>query len=106
MYRPVPLHLKGLRRTARYRGYARFYAIYESMTGKTKRASWVVRISPSMSNRNLYKLMVSTCNNILDNKIPKHFRGQVFESFSELYRTPWIRVRRIKTYKAGIVYER
>lgn len=105
--RSVPSHYVHGRRRARYREYARFYANYISMTGKKKRASFAVKVEPSLTNRAKHKLMVSVCNNILNKKIPQHVRGQIFHGFYALVRgTPWFGVRKILYYQAGMVYER
>jgi len=105
--RRVPRNYVRGRRTARYREYARFYVNYTSMTGKRKRASFAVRVEPSLSNRAKHNLMVSVCNNILNKKIPQHVQGEVFHGFYALMRgTPWFEVRSVQNYEAGMVYER
>jgi len=105
-FRPVPRSLVRLRQRARYREYARFYGNYTSMTGKRKRFSFSVRISPRLSNRAKYEFMVETCNALKDRMVPEHTLGEVFSSFGELLdRTVWFRIRRLRNYKAGVIYE-
>lgn len=106
-FRPVPLHLKQLRYGAQHSQYARFYGLYQTITGKKKRFSYVVKISQRLSERQVYRLMVVACGALLDSAIPEHKRGQVFSSFGELLRrTRWFRIRKIIRYKAGVIYER
>lgn len=105
--RRVPANYVRGRRTARYKELARFYLNYITMTGKRKRASFTVKVEPSLSNGAKYKLMVAVCNNIKNRNIPQHVQGQIFHGFHELMRrTPWFRVRRIEYYQAGMHYVR
>jgi hypothetical protein len=103
---PTPRYLRALRPTVRHREYARFYGLYETMDGKRKRFSFGVKISPKLTNRQLYSLIVATCNNLLDKRIPEHRAGEFFPSFRDLFRTRWIRVRKLLRYQAGVHYER
>ena len=105
---PLPIYVKALRGKTRQQDYARFYGLYETiMPRRKKRFSFVVRISPKLSNRQVYKKMVEIQNALLNEKIPKHWRGQIFKSFNELLnKTPWKKVRKIHKYQAGVVYER
>jgi len=105
-FRPVPRDLRRLRRRARIREYARFYGNYTSMTGKRKRFSFSIRISPRISNRAKYEFMVETCNALKDKQVPEHTLGEVFSSFGELLDgTVWFRIRRLRNYRAGVIYE-
>lgn len=105
--RRVPRNYVRGRRTARYREFARFYLNYISMAGKSKRASFAVKVEPSLSNRAKHNLIVAVVNNILNKKIPQHVQGQIFHGFYSLVRgTPWYSVRKVSYYKAGMVYER
>lgn len=106
-FRPAPLSLRQLRYGVRYNEYARFYGNYVSMTGKRKRFSFQIRVSPRLSGRQKYRLIVRTCNALLDNTIPQHRQGEVFDNFGDLLkRTKWFRVRKLRQYEAGMVYER
>lgn len=103
--RPLPPHLR-MRRVL-YREYARFYGTYRSMTGKTKRFSFAVKVDPRLSPKAKYEYIVMTCNALLDRYAPQHKQGQIFATFNELLNeTPWFRVRKILRYKAGMRYER
>lgn len=96
-----------MRRTARYNEYARVYCTYVTLNGKIKRASFAVKIEPSLSNKAKQRLIAAICNFIKDKNIPEHVSGQIFHGFHELMRrTPWFRVRRIENYEAGMHYAR
>jgi hypothetical protein len=105
-FRKVPIYLQAIRPAIRHREYARFYGLYETMDGKRKRFSFGVKISPKLTNRQLYSLIVITCNNLLDKRVPEHRAGEFFPSFRDLFRTRWIRVRKLLRYQAGVHYER
>lgn len=106
-FRPLPSDLRGLRDRARYSEFARFYGSFDRMNWKIGRFSFQVEMSPWLSNNEKYRLIVTTVNALRDNTIPEHEQGQVFRSFQELFhRTKWVRVRRLRQYKAGMVYER
>ncbi|MEM2111349.1 MAG: hypothetical protein QXX08_05675 [Candidatus Bathyarchaeia archaeon] len=106
-FRPVTLALRWLRSGARYREYARFYGSYVTITGKIKRFSFSVKVNPRLNNRVKYRRIVTVCNSLLDKMIPEHKQGDIFNTFAELlYRTRWFRVRRLRNYQAGMVYER
>jgi hypothetical protein len=106
-FRPLPPAILGLRLRARHNEYARFYGNYVSMTGKKKRFSFQVTVNPRLKNKQKYRLIVKTVGALLNNTIPEHVQGEVFDSFQELhYKTRWLRVRRLNEYKAGMHYER
>ena len=106
-FRPLPSDLRAMRYGARYDVYARVYALYETTTGKRKRASFQVYKNPRMSNKTFGQAIRVVIRNILDKRIPVHKQGEVFSSFNELLRrTKWVRVRKILRYKAGAIYER
>ena len=106
-FRPAPAYLRASRHGARYRGYARFYGLYETMRGNKKRFSFSVRVNPRLTNAEKYRYIVIVCNELLNKEIPEHRQGDVFSSFRELlFRTDWFRVRKLIDYKAGVVYER
>lgn len=59
-----------------------------------------------MTNRAKYRAIVWICSDILRNRIPVHKSGQIFPSLKSLMETPWVKVRKILRYEAGVVYER
>lgn len=109
-FNPVPARLIRMRYGVPYRGDFRFYGLYQTLDGRRKRASFQVMVSPSMLRRRkgLGGLIRATINAIkYQKKMPIHRQGDVFSSFSELlFRTPWVRIRKLLRYKAGVEYER
>lgn len=105
---PVPAHLKSMRIGATHRWFARFYGTYETMTGKLRRFSFQVLVSPKLSkNRKaLADNMRMTCGALLEGEIPEHMQGDTFHSFKELRLARWFQVRRLRNYEAGVVYGR
>jgi hypothetical protein len=106
--RPTPEYLKGMRIGATHRWFARFYGNYETITGKLRRFSFQVRVSPKLSqNRKaLANNIRMTCGTLLDGNIPEHMQGDTFHSFIDLRLARWFRVRRLRDYEAGVVYGR
>lgn len=105
--KPLPKHLKRLRYGLPHPEYARFYCLYKTTTGKTKRASFQVRVSPKLNNKRVGEHMRTVCTNMVHRRIPEHRQGDVFNSFKEVLKeTPWFRVRKIMWYRAGAVYEK
>jgi hypothetical protein len=79
------------------------------MTGKIKRFSFQVKISPTLSRKRkaLSKLISGTVGGLLDGYVPEHVQGEIFPSFEELlYHTDWFQVRRLRNYEAGVIYAR
>ena len=105
-FRPLPLYLSQRRYLAREQEFARFYGSYVNMTGHTKRFSFQVTLSPSLSNRDKYDCIRTAVTELRNKRIPQHEQGQVFHSFHALFSTTWLRVRRLRQYHAGVVYER
>jgi hypothetical protein len=102
-FRAVPPYLRSSRVSSR--DYARFYGLYTTLTGATRRFSFQVR-ADSLRNMDKYKSIVATVNRLHD-MIPTHVQGQIFSGFPELFRgTTWFRIRRLNMYKAGVLYER
>jgi len=98
-----------MRYGATHRWYARFYGNYDTLTGKRKRFSFQVRVSPAIqrNRRALSEFIRTTCNNLLDRNIPEHEQGETFHTFGDLLRrTRWFRVRKVRNYEAGVLYER
>ncbi len=103
--RPLPIHLR--RHIGRPKQYARFYVNYETKNGISKRQSFHVKIPNSVSGKMNYKMIRFTCNRIKDFKMIPLLKNGEEVTFGELHqRTPWIKVKRIKFYKPGMVYER
>jgi hypothetical protein len=104
-FRPIPPPL-GRPRVTPVRAYARFYAQYKKdLSGIPHRASYQVtvdRYSPRMK----YHWVAVTCQRMKKGYIPQHYSGQVFGSFSELFSVPWIRIRKLIKYTAGVEYVR
>lgn len=100
----MPLGLRDVRPTQQ-RDYARFYGNYVEKFGKIKRFSFQMRIDLSKSGKLVYLQVKSICGRLLQNQIPLHKQGQVFHSFRELvFRTPWIKVRKVRNYEVGMSY--
>ncbi|MEM2104527.1 MAG: hypothetical protein QW717_06535 [Candidatus Bathyarchaeia archaeon] len=110
LLRPHPSRFDPMRIGARAEGILRVYGQVKTMQGKRKRISFGVKISRRMMRyrRNLFNLIVATCNSIkLDKTIPVHKQGEVFSSFGELFeKTDWVKVRKVEWYKVGVKYER
>jgi len=115
--RPPPPIFRALRSAAKLRkkgtvGYARFYALFEDIRGKKKRASFAVRVrskylASTSQRRALMRWIRTVCNAMLDNTMPVHKYGQRFKSFRELLKeTKWVEIRRLLDYRAGVVYVR
>jgi hypothetical protein len=104
-YRPIPTDLRRRRRIAP--DYSNFYGSYITKTGKIKRFSFKVKVNPDKKNSAKYTLMRVTCQRILKNKIPPVPNGFVFDDFGDLLNVQdWIKVRKVRTYKAGMQYNR
>jgi hypothetical protein len=102
-FTPIPTSLKRRRRIAP--DYANFYGSYISKTGKIKRFSFKVKVNPDKKNSAKYTLMKMTCQRILKNKIPPVPNGFVFDDFGDLLNVQdWIKVRKVRMYKAGMQY--
>lgn len=99
-----------MRYGAPYRGDLRVYGLVETMTGKRKRISFQVKIGSVLmrNRRRLSELIRATVNAIkYQKKVPVHRQGDVFSSFSELFkRTRWVKIRKLLHYEAGVHYER
>ncbi len=92
------------------RGDLRVYGLIKTMTGKTRRISFQVKIgSGLMRNRQKLSSLIRAVVNAIkyQKKVPVHRQGDVFSSFKELFdRTNWVRIRMLIDYKAGVVYAR
>ena len=104
-FKPLPHKFKRLRRNVIPKDFARFYGLYVTKTGYTKRFSFQLRIDLSVGGKPTYTRITATCNRILDKWIPLHEQGQIFDTFNELHRrTSWVKVAKIKNYKVGLLY--
>jgi len=105
LYNPVPIDLSRRRRVAP--DYANFYGAYITKSGRKKRFSFKVKVDPNKNHIVMYKLMQHTCNKLKNNQIPPVPNGYIFDDFGDLLvATPWMRVKKILPYKAGMLYER
>ncbi len=102
-FRPLPVSLK--RRGVVAVDLARFYGNYETKVGRIKRFSFQFKMPDYLSGKMMHRMIRLVCEKIhYFNLVPLHEQGQTFK-FSELMlRTPWIRVRKVRNYKAGVVY--
>lgn len=109
-FRKVPSRFKPMRYGIKHRGDLRVYGLVKTITGKTKRISFQVKISSRLlrNGKDLGKFIRAVVNNIKYKKrIPVHRQGDVFSSFTELFdRTRWVKIRNLIDYKAGVHYER
>lgn len=110
LLRPHPARFDRMRYGIKASGDLRVYGLVTTMQGKRKRISFRVKISKRMMRyrRNLYNLIVATCNAIkFDKTVPVHKQGEVFSGFGELFeKTEWVKVRKVHWYEAGVEYER
>ena len=105
-FRILPTNLRHRQRVTPV-NYVRAYGNYVTKQGKTKRFSFQIRVKTAMKRMILYKLIRHMCTKLKHNKIPLHKQGQVFENFGELFNlTGWIKVRKVLSYRPGVVYER
>ena len=104
-FRPVPIDLRRRRRVAP--NYANWYGSYVTKDGRVKRFSFKAKVDPNKNPMVLYKLIRHICNKIKKGQIPAVPNGAILDDFGDLIiATPWIRVRKIRFYKAGMEYER
>lgn len=103
-FRPLPTSLRKRRVTPI--DHARFYGNYTTKIGKIKRFSFQIKIPHYLSGKQTYRIMKFTCQKLLYEKsIPFDKQGKTYTFGELMQRTPWIRVRKIRDYKAGMVYE-
>jgi hypothetical protein len=109
-YRKAPSRFMRMRYGVPRRGDLRVYGLIKTMTGKTKRISFQVKIGSGLmrNKRKLSRLIRTVVNAIkYQKKVPVHRQGDVFSSFKELFdRTKWVKIRRLLDYKAGVIYAR
>jgi len=103
-FRPLPLGLRQAR-PPEQRDYARFYGNFLNQFGKIKLFSFQLRIDRSKGGKLACFQVRTICGKLLQNQIPVHKQGQVFRSLGELlFRTQWIRVRKVRNYEVGMSY--
>lgn len=104
-YRPVPIDLRRRRRISP--DYANFYGSYITKNGRVKRFSFKVKVDPYKNHIVLFKLIKHTCNVLKRNQIPPVPNGYKFDDFGDcLHGVTWMKVRNVRSYKAGMEYER
>lgn len=104
-FRPIPIDLRRRRRIAP--DYANFYGSYVAKTGIVKRFSFKVKVDPNKNRTVLYKLIRHTCNKLKNRLIPPVPNGTIFGDFGDLHiALDWMRVRKLRFYRAGMQYER
>lgn len=105
-FRPMPIRFRS-GRPKEQKDYGRFYGNYNPLHEKTiKRFSFQVK-TDMRNPRLLGRLMRITCGKIVRNNIPLAKTGQTFDSFGDLlHRTPWIKVKKVRNYHAGVIYKR
>lgn len=86
--------------------YARTYVRYISKTGKIKRQSVQAGMNFRQKNRVQGFLIRKVCNRFLHNQIPLVPQGTEVESLEYLLtKVPWIQVKKVTYYRAGVEYE-
>ena len=104
--RPLPLNLRK-RQKVTPTNYVRSYGTYTTKQGKIKRFSYQIKVKVEKNRTVLFKSIKRMCAKLLHNEVPLHKQGEVFEDFGVLLiRTPWIKVRKVRNYKAGVIYAR
>jgi hypothetical protein len=106
-YNPLPISLQKSRGKIRLknRDRVRVYGHCTTKTGKLKRFGFAVLLS-KYSDKEKYTIIRKICTMIIrDKSIPYGKRGTIFTPKQLLRDTPWIKVRRINVYKAGMVYD-
>jgi hypothetical protein len=104
-FKPIPTDLRRGRRIAP--DYANFYGSYITKDGRVKRFSFKVKVDPSKPHAVMYKLIRHTCNLLKRCLIPKVSNGAIFDDFGDcLHAVDWMRVRKVRFYKAGMQYEK
>jgi len=104
-FNPIPVDLRKTRGGRRV-DYARFYGNFVTKTGKIKRFSFQVRMPRYLNGKVMHRMISLVCQKIrYFNLVPIHKQGQTFP-FGELMQGNWIRVRKVRDYQAGMIYER
>ena len=97
------LRLRRYQRGVKRRRYARFYGRFRSVTGKTKGFEYQVKASKRMRGKALAKLIRHTVGKMLyENALPVHRRGESFPTFQTLFRSKWIRIRKVLNYDVNV----
>lgn len=105
---PLPPYLRDMRGKTGQQDYLRLYGLFvPELSIREKRFGFSVRINPKLSDRQVRKKVAEVINNLLNRKVPEHKKGQIFRSFKELLeRTHWKKVRKVLSYKAGVIYDK
>jgi len=100
-----PRMLRYRKRLKRRKRNVKLYGRYRTTTGKPRGFGFHVKVSGRLSNKLLYRLITHTCNKIRHERaLPVHRKGEVFPSFSALFRTRWIRIRKLLQYDVAVKY--
>lgn len=95
--------LRYRRRAKRKRREVKLYGRYRTTTGKTKGFDFYVKVSRKLSGKLLYKLITHTCNKLRHERtLPVHRKGESFPSFLTLFRSKWIRIRKLLEYNVAV----
>lgn len=101
------IHSRARFRRPAVRKVVRFYGQYTSMRGRTGHYQFRVKVSPNLSNKGIYKLIVQTQGRIKKGRsLPVHFGVTTFNSFAELHSSTWVRVRRVEYIDIKMSYSR
>lgn len=98
-----PRMLRYRKRLKRRRRWVKFYGRYETTTGKTRSFNFYVKVSGRLSGKLIYRLTTHTCNKLRHERaLPVHRKGESFPSFSTLFRSSWIRIRKLLQYDVAV----
>jgi len=101
----LPARILKYRRPVEQRIYTRMYGRYENRKGQVKGFSFQVKISPRLRG----KVMALHIRHIIgkmlyEHILPTHRKGESFGSFRELYRSQWVRIRKVLDYDVKMKY--
>lgn len=104
----LPDYMIRLRGISGGRRVARFYADYIDQFGYKRRISFGIKVGKKMPNRALAFLIREVIHEMKhEDRVPAVADGEVLSSFVyDLFNRPWRRIRRLRDYKAGVVYAR
>jgi len=86
--------------------YVRIYARVITFPNKLKGCGYQVKYRKGFNRKVLSKLIAHTVNKMkYEKKMPVHVKGQTFGSFLQLFRSPWIDIRKLLDYDVKMVYD-
>jgi hypothetical protein len=95
--------LRYRRRVKRKRRHVKFYGSCRTATGETRGFGFYVKVSGKLSGKLMYKLITHTCNKLRHERtLPVHRKGESFPSFLTLFRSRWIRIRKLLEYHVKV----